>query len=67
MYQVIIVHFLGIDYVTVLFLAQVLWVDSIGSEKFSVRHTESLTDGLGNELCLWEGLVGKNYLTFLLQ
>ncbi len=49
------VHFLGVDDVAVLFLAQVGRVDAIGSQEFSVGHAKSLTDGLCNELCLWEG------------
>lgn len=48
------VHFLGVDDVTVLFLAQVGRVDAIGTQEFSVGHAEGLTDGLCNELCLWE-------------
>lgn len=48
------IHFLGVDDVTVLFLAQFGWVDSIGSQEFSVGHAKGLTDGLRNELCLWE-------------
>lgn len=45
--EVIVVHFLGADDVTVLFLAQVGGVDAIGSQEFPVRHTERLT----NRLC----------------
>lgn len=30
-YEIIIVHLLGIDDVTVFFLTEILWVDSIGS------------------------------------
>lgn len=30
-YKIIIVHLLGIDDVTVFFLTEILWVDSIGS------------------------------------
>lgn len=52
--EVIVVHFLGVDDVAVLFLAQVGRVDAIGSQEFSVGHAKSLTDGLCNELCLWE-------------
>lgn len=50
--KVVIVHFLCVDDVTVLFLAQVLWVDAIGSQELLVGHTERLTDGLGYELGL---------------
>ena len=53
--KVIMVHFLGVDDVTVLFVAQVGWVDAVGSQELSVGHTKSLTDGLCNQLCLWEG------------
>lgn len=49
------VHFLGVDDVTVLFLAQVGWVDAVGSQEFSVGHAEGLTNGLCDELCLGEG------------
>lgn len=60
--KVIMIHFLGADDVTVLFLAQFGWVDSIGSQEFSVGHAKGLTDGLRNELCLWEEeQLGKNY------
>lgn len=50
--EVIIVHLLCVDDVTVLFLTQVLRVDTIGSEEFLVGHTESLTNGLCYELGL---------------
>lgn len=50
--EVVIVHFLCVDDVTVLFLAQVLWVDAIGTEELLVGHAECLTDGLGYELGL---------------
>lgn len=53
--QVIVVHFLGVDDVTVLFLAQVGWIDAIRSQEFSVGHAKGLTDGLCDELRLWEG------------
>lgn len=53
--EVIVVHFLGVDDVTVLFLAQVGRVDAIGSQELSVGHTKGLTNGLCNELRLWEG------------
>lgn len=52
MNEVIIVHFLGVDDVTVLLLTQVLWVNSIGSEELLVGHAEGLTYGLSNELGL---------------
>lgn len=53
--KVIVVHFLGVDDVTVLFLAQVGGVDAVGSQELSVGHAKGLTDGLCDELCLWEG------------
>lgn len=53
------VHFLGVDDVTILFLAQVSRVDAIGSQEFSVGHAESLTYRLCDELCLWEVCWGK--------
>lgn len=46
--EVIVVHFLGVDNVTVLFLAQVGRVDAIGSQELSVCHAEGLTNGLCN-------------------
>lgn len=52
MNKVVVVHFLGVDDVTVLFLAQVGGVDAIGAQEFSVGHAEGLTDGLCDELCL---------------
>ena len=55
MYKVIMVHFLGVDDVTVLFLAQVGRVDAVGSQEFSVGHAKGLTNGLCNELRLCEG------------
>lgn len=53
--KVVMVHFLGVDDVTVLFLAQLCWVDAIGSQEFSVGHAKGLTNGLCDELCLGEG------------
>lgn len=50
--EVIIVHLLCVDDVAVFFLAQVLWVDPIGSEEFLVGHAECLTNGLCYELGL---------------
>ena len=52
--EVIVVHLLGVDDVTVLFLTQVLGVDTIGSEELPVGHAEGLTNGLSDELCLEE-------------
>lgn len=50
--KIIVVHFLGVDDVAVLFLAQLGRVDAVGSQEFSVGHAEGLTDGLCDELCL---------------
>lgn len=50
--KIIVVHFLGVDDVAVLFLAQFGRVDAIGSQEFSVGHAKGLTDGLCDELCL---------------
>lgn len=52
--EVIIVHVLSVEQVTVFLLAQVLRVDAIGPQELLVGHTESLTDGLSDQL----GLVG---------
>lgn len=51
-YEVIIVHVLCVKEVTVLFLAQVLRVDAIGTQEFLVCYTEGLTNGLCYELGL---------------
>lgn len=64
--EVIVVHFLGVDDVTVLLLAQVGGVDAVGAQELPVGHTESLANGLCDELRLqgkgsvgwgWEGLL----------
>lgn len=67
--EVIVVHFLGVDDVTVLLLAQVGGVDAVGSQELPVGHAEGLADGLRNELRLqgegrgrvwvWAGRGGK--------
>lgn len=46
------VHFLGVDDVTVLLLAQVGGVDAIGAQELPVGNTEGLADGLCDELRL---------------
>lgn len=51
--EVVVVHFLGVDDVTVLLLAQVLRVDAVGPQEFLVGHAEGLADGLGDQLSLW--------------
>lgn len=65
MNKVVVVHFLGVDDVTVLFLAQVGGVDAVGTQEFSVGHAEGLTDGLCDELCLrgGKGSVGGQLLS----
>lgn len=50
--EVIVVHLLGVDDVTILFLAQVLGVNAIGSQKLLVSHTECLANGLSDKLGL---------------
>lgn len=51
--EVIVVHFLGVDDVTVLLLAQVGGVDAVGAQELPVGHAEGLADGLCDELRLW--------------
>lgn len=50
--EVFVVHILSVEQVTVLPLAQVLWVDAVGSEKLLVGNAEGLTDGLSDQLGL---------------
>lgn len=50
--EVIVVHLLCVDDVTVLLLTQVLRVDAVGSQELLVSYAESLTDGLSNKLRL---------------
>lgn len=50
--EVIVVHLLCVDDVTVLLLTQVLGVDAVGSQKFLVSYAEGLTDGLSDKLRL---------------
>lgn len=50
--EVIVVHLLCVDDVTVLLLTQVLGVDAVGSQELLVSYAESLTDGLSNKLRL---------------
>lgn len=60
--EVIIIHLLRVQYVTVFFLAEVLGIDPIGLEELLVGHAERLTDGLCDELGLWEeGERGVNH------
>lgn len=53
--KVIVVHFLGVDDVTVLLLAQVGGVDAVGAQELPVGHAEGLANGLCDELRLWGG------------
>lgn len=50
--EVIVVHFLGVDDVTVLLLAQVGGVDAVGAQELPVGHAEGLANGLCDELRL---------------
>lgn len=52
--EVVIIHLLCVQYVTVFFLAEVLGIDPIGLEELLVGHAERLTNGLCDELGLWE-------------
>jgi len=52
------VHVLVFKQLTVLLLAQVVWVDAISPQELLVGHTEGLPNGLGYEL----GLVMKAQL-----
>lgn len=50
--EIIVVHLLWIKDITVVFLAEVLRVDPVCSQKFLVSHAKRLTNGLCNELGL---------------
>ena len=52
MNEVVIVHLLGVDDVTVLLLAQVLGVNAVGSQELLVSDAERLADGLSDKLGL---------------
>lgn len=52
MYEVIVVHVLCVKKVAVLFLAQVLRIDAIGTQEFLICYTEGLANGLCYELGL---------------
>ena len=52
--EVVVVHLLRVDDVTVLLLAQVLGVDAVGSQELLVSDAEGLADGLSDELGLQE-------------
>lgn len=49
------VHFLGVDDVTILLLAQVGGVDAVGAQELPVGHAEGLANGLCDELRLQGG------------
>lgn len=53
--EIIVVHFLGVDDVAVLFLAQFGRVYAVGSQELSVGHAKGLANGLCDELCLGKG------------
>lgn len=53
--EVIVVHLLGVDDVTVLFLAQVFGIYAVGPQELLVSHTEGLADGLCDQLGLQAG------------
>lgn len=64
--QVIIVHVLGVEQVTVFLLAEIFRVDPIGSEEFLVCHAKCLSNGLCDQLSLeiredkgWVSKVGQ--------
>lgn len=50
--EVIIVHVLGVEQVTIFLLAKVFWIDPIRPQKLLVCYTEGLTYRLCNQLCL---------------
>lgn len=50
--EVVIIHLLRAKDITVVFLAEVLGIDPIGSEELLVGHAERLPDGLCDELGL---------------
>lgn len=47
-YEVIIVHVLSVQQVTVFLLAKVLRVNAIGPQEFLIGHTKGLSNRLGN-------------------
>lgn len=57
--QVVVVHVLGVEQVTILLLAEVLRVDPIGPEEFLVCHAECLPYGLCDQLGLDSSQRGK--------
>lgn len=52
--EVVVVHVLSVEQVAVLSLAQVLWINAIGSQKLLICNAEGLTNGLSNQLSLTE-------------
>lgn len=57
--QVIVVHVLGVEQVTILLLAEIFGVNPIGPEEFLVCHAKSLSYGLCNQLGLDSSQRGK--------
>lgn len=57
--QVVVVHVLGVEQVTVLLLAEVFRVNPVGPEEFLVCHAKRLPDGLRNQLGLDSSQRGK--------
>lgn len=53
--EVVVVHVLSVEQVTILPLAQVLGVDAVGPEKLLVGDAKGLTDRLSDQLGLREG------------
>ncbi len=51
--EVVIIHLLRAQDIAVVFLAEVLGIDPVGSEELLVGHAERLPDGLCDELGLW--------------
>lgn len=52
--EVVVVHILSVEQVTVLALTKVVWVDAIGPQELLVGDAEGLTDGLSYELSLMD-------------
>lgn len=50
--EVVVVHVLSVEQVTVLPLAQIVGVNAISSQELLVGYAEGLADGLSNELGL---------------
>lgn len=57
--QVVVVHVLGVEQVTILLLAEIFRVNPVGPEEFLVCHAKCLPDGLCNQLGLDSSQRGK--------